>query len=233
MEPYEDWVKPTFPECLELFSGQPEAQRHQMAHLMMMSMQRMDKREAYDMMQRLKAAGTAAGEENASEEEDASDWTGPTTARDMIAQKTATCWADGCRCKKGQDTKKLSRCASCGVAFYCSSQHQRADWPRHKRCCKVLKKATDPVEVERIVAEHYLEPLDEAMSAMNLSESRRRVDLEPSSSQARRRRKRAAPPPPPVVEDAVAKPSADLTLSERMANFHAALAAERDFLAGL
>jgi hypothetical protein len=31
---------------------------------------------------------------------------------------------------------KASRCSRCQLISYCNTDHQRQDWPRHKKCCK-------------------------------------------------------------------------------------------------
>lgn len=41
-------------------------------------------------------------------------------------------------CKKTGDLKK---CAGCEQVFYCSAEHQRKDWPVHKKVCKELARA--------------------------------------------------------------------------------------------
>ena len=35
--------------------------------------------------------------------------------------------------------KKMCVCSRCGVAFYCSKEHQKAHWKTHKAHCSVLK----------------------------------------------------------------------------------------------
>eukprot|EP00543_Licmophora_paradoxa_P009180 CAMPEP_0202467038 /NCGR_PEP_ID=MMETSP1360-20130828/70705_1 /ASSEMBLY_ACC=CAM_ASM_000848 /TAXON_ID=515479 /ORGANISM="Licmophora paradoxa, Strain CCMP2313" /LENGTH=248 /DNA_ID=CAMNT_0049091389 /DNA_START=1 /DNA_END=747 /DNA_ORIENTATION=+ len=45
-------------------------------------------------------------------------------------------------CRKAEDN--LSKCSKCGVASYCSRDHQVADWKAgmgHKHCCKYYKRA--------------------------------------------------------------------------------------------
>lgn len=41
---------------------------------------------------------------------------------------------DGCRRRTN-----LLTCGGCGAVLYCSAEHQRADWPRHKTSCKLVK----------------------------------------------------------------------------------------------
>lgn len=36
--------------------------------------------------------------------------------------------------------KSVFKCAGCGCCYYCSKEHQKYDWKRHKRLCKVLIK---------------------------------------------------------------------------------------------
>ena len=49
-----------------------------------------------------------------------------------------TCYVSlgkGCiKCEK-KDVQ-LHRCAACRVAWYCSADCQRTDWPRHKHACR-------------------------------------------------------------------------------------------------
>lgn len=40
------------------------------------------------------------------------------------------------------------RCSGCGCIFYCSVEHQRNDWQRHKNECKEFRKARDGAKVD-------------------------------------------------------------------------------------
>lgn len=44
------------------------------------------------------------------------------------------------RCRVCGTSEKLQRCGRCRLVCYCSTQHQRADWPSHKEVCR------DPVD---------------------------------------------------------------------------------------
>ncbi|KIO16769.1 hypothetical protein M407DRAFT_145859 [Tulasnella calospora MUT 4182] len=41
------------------------------------------------------------------------------------------CWVSGCRVETN-----LKRCTACGRGLYCSPQHQKFAWRRHKKSCK-------------------------------------------------------------------------------------------------
>lgn len=41
-----------------------------------------------------------------------------------------------CKQPTRSDGKGLLRCSRCKSTHYCCSQHQRDDWPRHKKTCK-------------------------------------------------------------------------------------------------
>ena len=45
------------------------------------------------------------------------------------------------QCGKCSSTEKLQRCAKCQVLFYCSKEHQVADWEVHKTECKEFTRA--------------------------------------------------------------------------------------------
>ncbi len=38
-------------------------------------------------------------------------------------------------CSVCDSTKDLKLCGHCGKIYYCSPEHQKEDWPRHKRVC--------------------------------------------------------------------------------------------------
>jgi len=44
-------------------------------------------------------------------------------------------------CRVCQTTENTSRCGKCGTAFYCGREHQKMDWPLHKKACKKVSKA--------------------------------------------------------------------------------------------
>lgn len=45
-------------------------------------------------------------------------------------------------CKKEQG---VTACTGCYIKHYCGSEHQKADWPNHKKLCKVVKISTEQV----------------------------------------------------------------------------------------
>lgn len=47
-------------------------------------------------------------------------------------------------CGKYSDT----HCSGCGCIFYCSVEHQRNDWQRHKKECKEFRKARDGAKAD-------------------------------------------------------------------------------------
>ena len=42
-------------------------------------------------------------------------------------------------CKCGEKRRKLKRCTSCKVVYYCGKQCQQQDWPTHKTKCRSLQ----------------------------------------------------------------------------------------------
>ena len=49
-------------------------------------------------------------------------------------------------CAVCDKTDKLSRCSRCNVVFYCTKEHQRRDWKRHREFCATHPAATVPAE---------------------------------------------------------------------------------------
>ncbi|TCD65878.1 hypothetical protein EIP91_002038 [Steccherinum ochraceum] len=45
-------------------------------------------------------------------------------------------------CKNDSSEQQMSRCSRCRLSRYCGTQCQRADWPRHKKVCKMVDSAT-------------------------------------------------------------------------------------------
>lgn len=37
------------------------------------------------------------------------------------------------------DKESRTRCAACSGVFYCSAEHQKEDWKKHKPICKAWK----------------------------------------------------------------------------------------------
>ncbi|KAH8166676.1 hypothetical protein CIB48_g1579 [Xylaria polymorpha] len=48
----------------------------------------------------------------------------------------STCYKESCLVRSN-----LMRCGGCRAVMYCTPQHQRADWPRHKNQCRLIKPA--------------------------------------------------------------------------------------------
>jgi len=46
---------------------------------------------------------------------------------------------DSARIQKGSGGVKLLKCSKCGLAKYCSRECQVADWPNHKKLCRLAK----------------------------------------------------------------------------------------------
>ncbi|KAJ7653205.1 hypothetical protein DFH06DRAFT_918405, partial [Mycena polygramma] len=44
-----------------------------------------------------------------------------------------------CHNEADASRRTLKQCAKCELTRYCSTDCQRADWKRHKECCKVVK----------------------------------------------------------------------------------------------
>lgn len=53
------------------------------------------------------------------------------------------------RCVLCEKTDKLSRCSRCKSVFYCTKEHQRRDWKRHKEFCGI--RATWPNDSSLVV----------------------------------------------------------------------------------
>jgi len=49
-------------------------------------------------------------------------------------------------CAVCNKTDKLSRCSRCKVVFYCTKEHQRRDWKRHREFCATHPAATASTE---------------------------------------------------------------------------------------
>ena len=50
----------------------------------------------------------------------------------------------GCpSCTATANTHELLRCSQCKLVFYCSREHQRADWPRHRILCQAAQLARE------------------------------------------------------------------------------------------
>lgn len=57
--------------------------------------------------------------------------------------------------------QKLLRCAKCKTVYYCSTDHQHADWPSHKKECRTLAKQRNN--------NNRLQQLTNGCSAINIS----------------------------------------------------------------
>ena len=57
------------------------------------------------------------------------------------------------QCGTCKTEQGLVRCPGCQVVFYCSCEHQAADWPQHKQTCKPIKitRNTMAAEVDRLI----------------------------------------------------------------------------------
>ncbi|KAI0443592.1 hypothetical protein F4803DRAFT_514699 [Xylaria telfairii] len=53
-----------------------------------------------------------------------------------------TCYKEPCLVRSN-----LMRCGGCRAVMYCTAQHQRADWPRHKNQCRLIKPAREELAV--------------------------------------------------------------------------------------
>lgn len=73
-------------------------------------------------------------------------------------------------CAVCDKTDKLSRCSRCKVVFYCTKEHQRRDWKRHREFCATHPAAVAPAEepfsasAAVVVANNSLVPVTEIPS---------------------------------------------------------------------
>ncbi|GAA6062586.1 hypothetical protein JCM10212_004181 [Sporobolomyces blumeae] len=72
-----------------------------------------------------------------------------------ILQTCASCR----RVESIETVERFKRCAKCKRRYYCSSEHQLADWPNHKHDCKDLVRL-DFVSVENRRRRHETEMLN-------------------------------------------------------------------------
>ena len=164
----EQWTKPTYEEFLASMAAHPisQAEKEAQARTMHASFRLLPKAVAYRQWQFL------TGEETADEPaayarhdaktreslkeglvQAASDALGG-----VVARHSTSCWAAGCISAATEAGQRLRACGSCSAARYCSQEHQRADWPRHKKCCKALTRARaagDADAMEAIISDHY------------------------------------------------------------------------------
>ena len=57
-----------------------------------------------------------------------------------------SCAWEGCgHCPTNEGGPKLLACSSCMVPSYCSKDCQKADWPSHKKDCKVWRQNTEHI----------------------------------------------------------------------------------------
>ena len=60
--------------------------------------------------------------------------------KDRMLYIPRRCEVEGCECKVYKaNGGSLQRCSRCTMVCYCSVEHQKADWKRHKKECKKLK----------------------------------------------------------------------------------------------
>ncbi|KAI1331850.1 hypothetical protein F5Y16DRAFT_245206 [Xylariaceae sp. FL0255] len=69
----------------------------------------------------------------------------PQPNRYNLGLRFGTCYVEHCIMRT-----QLLLCTACRAVKYCSPEHQRSDWPRHKSQCKLIKPARD--ELSRLEA---------------------------------------------------------------------------------
>lgn len=92
---------------------------------------------------------------------------------------------------------KLLRCSRCKVVFYCTKEHQRRDWKRHREFC-----ATHPARVASAA------PAEQLLSAANNNTAKR--NLLPVGS-----RKSSAPPDVSNLRGSPVSDTPDVTAEPR------------------
>ena len=62
--------------------------------------------------------------------------------KDRLVYTPRRCELEGCdKASKMSDSgsNRMMKCGRCSLVMYCSKEHQRLDWPRHKKECKKIK----------------------------------------------------------------------------------------------
>jgi len=72
----------------------------------------------------------------------------------------------------GPTDKKLSRCARCHLALYCSVDCQRAAWPTHKPVCLIQEKPTSVETSSTTQSEEKTQTIDEQLIQLFRSSSK-------------------------------------------------------------
>jgi hypothetical protein len=81
-------------------------------------------------------------EEDDEEESEADHWDDAFTCAclacddDFARRAGVCCRLPSCRERGTAGPLKLRSCAACGVAAYCSQEHQKENWKQHKKACK-------------------------------------------------------------------------------------------------
>ncbi|XP_044731075.1 uncharacterized protein LOC123294037 [Chrysoperla carnea] len=65
------------------------------------------------------------------------------------------CYSSVCFICKIYDTKKLKRCSGCKLIAYCSIEHQKMNWSKHKSFCPECEKLESEFYCENKISVHF------------------------------------------------------------------------------
>lgn len=78
---------------------------------------------------------------------------------ELVVQSDASSQANICQyCKKHNES--LSRCGRCKIVWYCSTDHQRADWSQHKTKCHENQSSSSQPQHEELLHYQINDPYD-------------------------------------------------------------------------
>ena len=66
--------------------------------------------------------------------------------KEMSLQHKHSCGLDSCNMTTGEGGQRLLQCSRCRSVFYCTPEHQQADWKKHKKVCRRSHKKKKTVD---------------------------------------------------------------------------------------